>query len=111
MKVIEAARDAIWQSWRATCAENADHLHTKVLFDRNRLPSFQNILASPRVNPDQRECKVLGMMGRIWNGAEGLADDLVFYGRWMQGEAEKRIGLVYPRIEVTASMVTDRPLD
>ena len=44
MKVIEAARDAIWQSWRATCAENADHSHTKVLFDRNRLPSFQNIL-------------------------------------------------------------------
>ena len=30
------ARDEIWQSWRTTCAENADHPQAKELFDRQQ---------------------------------------------------------------------------
>ena len=31
-----------------------------------------------------------------WKGAQGLAEDVRFYGRWMRDEAEKRIGHLYP---------------
>jgi putative DNA methylase len=41
------------------------------------------------VNPEADEL-------RHWKAAEGLADDVRYYGRWMRGEAEKRIGHLYP---------------
>ena len=42
-------------------------------------------------------------------GAAGLAEDVRYYGKWMREEAEKRIGHLYPKIEVTAEMVRERP--
>ena len=30
-------------------------------------------------------------------------------GQWMRDEAEKRIGHLYPKIEITADMVQERP--
>ena len=39
---------------------------------------------------------------RAWRGAEGLAEDVRYYGRWMREEAEARIGHLYPKVEVTA---------
>lgn len=44
-----------------------------------------------------------------WSGAKGLAEDVRRYGAWMREEAEKRIGHLYPKIEVTAEMVAERP--
>jgi len=44
-----------------------------------------------------------------WSGARGLAEDVRRYGAWMRAEAEKRIGHLYPKIEVTAAMVAERP--
>ncbi len=41
--VLQQARDEIWQSWRYTCAENADHPRAKELFDRYKLPAFHEI--------------------------------------------------------------------
>jgi putative DNA methylase len=46
---------------------------------------------------------------RQWRGAQGLAEDVRYYGQWMREEAEKRIGHLYPKIEVTAEMAKDRP--
>jgi putative DNA methylase len=43
--VLQQARDEIWQSWRSTCAENADHPRAKELFDRHKLPSFHDPFA------------------------------------------------------------------
>ena len=48
-------------------------------------------------------------MGKAWRGAEGLAEDVRYYGRWMRDEAEKRIGNLYPKVRVTAEMAKDRP--
>ena len=45
----------------------------------------------------------------LWIGAKGLAEDVRYYGRWMRDEAEKRIGHLYPKIEVTPEMVRERP--
>ncbi len=50
-KVLQAARDEIWQSWRYTCAENADHPRAKELFDRYKLPAFHDPFAGGGVDP------------------------------------------------------------
>jgi len=44
-EVLERARDEIRCSWRATCAENADHPRAKELFDPERLPAFHDPFA------------------------------------------------------------------
>ncbi|QKE41378.1 MAG: DUF1156 domain-containing protein [Ferrovum myxofaciens] len=43
--VLQAARNEIWQSWRRTCAENADHPKAQELFDRHHLPAFHDPFA------------------------------------------------------------------
>ena len=146
--VLQQARDEIWQSWRYTCAENADDPRAKELFDRYKLPSFHDPFAGggalpleaqrlglesyasdlnpvavlinkamieippkfagkPPVNPETHKNRDLA--GRDWKGAQGLAEDVRYYGQWMRDEAEKRIGHLYPKIEVTADMVMERP--
>jgi putative DNA methylase len=59
----------------------------------------------PPVNP---EAQARLTQGGIWNGAQGLAEDVRYYGKWMRDEAEKRIGHLYPRVTVTARMAQDR---
>ena len=46
---------------------------------------------------------------RDWTGAAGLAEDVRRYGYWMREEAKKRIGHLYPEVEVTAAMAQGRP--
>jgi len=147
-KVLQAARDEIWQSWRRACAENADHPRAKELFDRKKLPAFHDPFAGggalpleaqrlglesyasdlnpvavlinkamieippkfagkPPVNPEAHKDKSL--IAREWKGAQGLAEDVRYYGQWMRDEAEKCIGHLYPKIEVTAEMARVRP--
>ncbi len=50
----------------------------------------------PPVNP---EARARFAVGAVWNGAgaEGLAEDVRHYGRWMRDEAERRIGRLYPK--------------
>lgn len=49
------------------------------------------------------------LVGRNWAGAQGLAEDVRYYGQWMREEAEKRIGHLYPKVAVTADMAKQRP--
>ena len=48
------------------------------------------------VNPADRD-KGLGTQ---WKGAAGLAADVRSYGKWMRDEAEKRIGHLYPKVQL-----------
>ncbi len=59
-------------------------------------PKFAGL---PPVNPESRK-KLAN--GGTWNakGAQGLAEDVRYYGRWMRDEAEKRIGHLYPHVEL-----------
>ena len=43
--VLQRARDAIWESWRRTCAANADHPRARELFDPDKLPGFHDPFA------------------------------------------------------------------
>src|SRR5690606_1875379 len=38
--------------------------------------------------------------GAGWRGAAGLAADVRYYGQWMRDEAERRIGHLYPKVEL-----------
>jgi putative DNA methylase len=148
--VLQEAREEIWQSWRYTCAENADHPRAKELFDRYKLPAFHDPFAGggalpleaqrlglesyasdlnpvavlinkamieippkfagkPPVNPVWQQKSFADKMGHEWKGAQGLAEDVRYYGQWMRDEAEKRIGHLYPKVEVTAAMAEERP--
>jgi putative DNA methylase len=149
-EVLQQARDEIWQSWRYTCAENADHPRAKELFDRYKLPAFHDPFAGggtlpleaqrlgleayasdlnpvavlinkamieippkfagkPSVNPEWQSKRPEEKAMRTWKGAEGLAEDVRYYGKWMRDEAEKRIGHLYPKIEITKEIAQGRP--
>ena len=45
---------------------------------------------------------------RDWPSASGLAEDVKFYGNWIKEQAAKRIGNLYPLIEITSEMVNER---
>ncbi len=61
----------------------------------------------PPVNPEARKDRSL--IARDWKGAQGLAEDVRFYGQWMRDEAEQRIGHLYPKVSVTVEMARERP--
>jgi putative DNA methylase len=67
-------------------------------------PKFANM---PPVNPESRKQKNFSSNG--WKGAQGLAEDVRYYGKWMRDEAEKRIGHLYPKVEITKEMAKERP--
>jgi putative DNA methylase len=147
-KVLQQARDEIWNSWRAACADYADHPRAKELYDRHKLPAFHDPFAGggalpleaqrlgleayasdlnpvavlinkamieippkfagqPPLNPESR--KDHDLFKRDWLGAQGLAEDVRYYAQWMRDEAEKRIGQLYPKIEITPEMAKERP--
>lgn len=56
-------------------------------------PKFSGI--SP-VNPDAQ----VNSMHDTWERAQGLAEDVRYYGEWMKQEAYKRIGHLYPKVKV-----------
>jgi putative DNA methylase len=146
-EVLQRARDAIWESWRRACAENADHPQAKDIFNRAVLPGFHDPFAGggalpleaqrlglesyatdlnpvavlinkamieipprfsgrPPVNPDSKHDHDL--LGRDWTDAQGLEEDVRYYGRWIAKEARKRIGKFYPEVHVTPEMAANR---
>lgn len=49
------------------------------------------------VNPESRA--QIGCTSN-WKGAAGLAEDVRYYGEWMKQEAFKRIGHLYPKVQI-----------
>ena len=78
-----------------------------VLINKAMIEIPPKFAGKPPVNPEDRQGK--GSTGAVWKGATGLAADVSHYGKWMRDEAEKRIGHLYPKIEVTEEMVRQRP--
>jgi len=78
-----------------------------VLINKAMIEIPPRFAGKPPVNPMVAEQG--GLFEREWKGAQGLAEDLRYYGQWMRDEAEKRIGHLYPKVEVTAEMAEERP--
>lgn len=78
-----------------------------VLINKAMIEIPPRFAGKPPVNPMVAEQG--GLFEREWKGAQGLAEDVRYYGQWMRDEAEKRIGHLYPKVEVTAEMAEERP--
>ena len=83
-----------------------------VLINKAMIEIPPKFAGRPPVNPEARPgapSAKESLIEREWKGAKGLAEDVRYYGRWMRDEAEKRIGRLYPKIEITAEMARERP--
>ena len=78
-----------------------------VLINKAMIEIPPKFAAKPPINPGSRREKSL--IAREWMGAQGLAEDVRYYAQWMRDEAEKRIGHLYPKIQITAEMAKSRP--
>jgi len=78
-----------------------------VLINKAMIEIPPKFAGRPPVNPEARKDKAL--FEKTWRGAQGLADDVRHYGKWMRDETEKRIGHLYPKIEISAEMAKERP--
>lgn len=78
-----------------------------VLINKAMIEIPPKFAGRPPVNPEAREDKEL--FKKDWRGAQGLAEDILYYGKWMRDEAEKRIGHLYPKVKITSEMTKDRP--
>lgn len=68
-------------------------------------PKFADRPPVGPVPPGEKQTKMM----ENWAGTRGMAEDVRRYGAWMRAEAEKRIGHLYPKIEVTAEIAAERP--
>jgi len=83
-----------------------------VLINKAMIEIPPKFAGKPPVHPQTKSAggkKMLPRSAGDWHGAQGLAEDVRYYGQWMRDEAEKRIGHLYPKVEVTAEMVKVRP--
>ena len=78
-----------------------------VLINKAMIEIPPKFAGRPPVNPVSRQDKEL--VEQEWMGARGLAADVRYYGQWMRDEAEKRIGWLYPKVQVTAELAEERP--
>lgn len=69
-------------------------------------PKFADM--PPMHPPKDGQEKQASLFARQWKGAEGLAEDVRYYGQWMRDEAEKRIGHLYPKVSITAELLAER---
>ena len=78
-----------------------------VLINKAMLEIPPKFAGRPAVNPESQGEQTV--IAKTWRGAQGLAEDVRHYGQWMRDEAEKRIGHLYPPVEVTSALVRERP--
>ena len=78
-----------------------------VLINKAMIEIPPKFAGRPPVNPERNAGQV--DISAAWKGAAGLAEDVRYYGKWMRDEAEKRIGHLYPKVEVTEEMAAERP--
>lgn len=78
-----------------------------VLINKAMIEIPPKFASQPPVNPEVRSNQEL--FKKEWKGAQGLAEDVRYYGKWMRDEAKKYIGHLYPKIEITSEMVKERP--
>jgi putative DNA methylase len=80
-----------------------------VLINKAMIEIPPKFAGRPPVHPsDKTQLSSLSSQ-RSWPSATGLAEDVRYYGAWMRAEAQKRIGHLYPEVEITVPMAKERP--
>lgn len=61
------------------------------------------------VNPNWAGKRAEEKAARVWNGAQGIAEDIRYYSNWIRDKAYERVGELYPTVDITSEIVVDRP--
>jgi putative DNA methylase len=77
-----------------------------VLINKAMIEIPPKFSGSSPVNPEAHARK--DSWTRQWAGAQGLAEDVRYYGEWMREEAAKRLDNLYRPIKITAEMAKER---
>ena len=82
-----------------------------VLINKAMIEIPPKFAGRPPVSLAQKRKEAMGDLGlnQTWTGVTGLAEDVSHYGAWMREEARKRIGHLYPPVEITSAMAEERP--
>lgn len=84
-----------------------------VLINRAMIEIPPKFAGRTPVGPIPREKEVTARktreMHEDWSGGRGLAEDVRRYGHWIGEQAEQHIGHLYPKVEITADIVSRRP--
>lgn len=67
-----------------------------VMINKTMIEIPPRFAGRPSVNPNAHVSTMQGS----WSRAQGLAEDVRYYGEWMKQEAYKRIGHLYPKVEI-----------
>lgn len=78
-----------------------------VLINKAMIQIPPRFAGCPPVNPEARSRQ--DAWSKQWSAAQGLAEDVHYYGKWMLIEARKRIGWLYPSVEITTDAAKERP--
>ena len=79
-------------------AHGSDLNPVAVLITKALIEIPPKFAGQPPINPESRA--KIGASSN-WHGAQGLAEDVRYYGKWMRDEAWKRIGRLYPMVRLT----------
>jgi putative DNA methylase len=74
-----------------------------VLINKAMIEIPPKFASKPPVHPESKNPL------KSWSGAAGIAEDVRRYGTWIRDEAFKRIGHLYPKVEITKAIVKERP--
>jgi putative DNA methylase len=80
-----------------------------VLINKAMIEIPPKFAGRPPVNPEWQTKSKQEKALADWSGAKGLAEDVRYYGAWMREEAQKRVGHLYPPVEITTEMAKERP--
>lgn len=75
-----------------------------VLINKATLEILPRFAAQQPVNPGQKQRLQIKP-----TTSNGIAEDVRFYGNWIREEANRKIGSLYPAIEVTSDLASGRP--
>ena len=78
-------------------AHGSDLNPVAVLITKAMIEIPPRFTGQPPVNPNAQGALV---RGQIWKGSAGLAEDVRYYGEWIRQEAERRIGHLYPKVQL-----------
>ena len=80
-----------------------------VLINKAMIEIPPRFAGRPPVNPEWRSKPDEEKALSTWSGAQGLAEDVRYYGKWMRNEAQKRIGHLYPKACISTETCRERP--
>ncbi|HNY94594.1 MAG TPA: DUF1156 domain-containing protein, partial [Flexilinea sp.] len=80
-----------------------------VLINKAMIEIPPQFAGSAPVHPPEAGERQGSLLKKTWKGTEGLAEDVSYYGKWMLEQAKKRIGHLYPKYQITAELLEERP--